>query len=273
MKGSFSLKDLTFLKLGGSVITDKDQPLTARRDVIARLAKEIASARITRPDLPLLIGHGSGSFGHTAARKYGTRQGVRSAADWVGFAEVWKDAHALNQIVLEILQENGLQVIAFPPSAAVTASGGHPLRWDTYPIRAALSAGLIPLINGDTIFDEARGGTILSTEDLFIYLAQELHPGRILLAGIENGIWADFPARTVLIDLITPKNFPTLRRKIRGSASVDVTGGMLEKVKSMMDIVAQDPAFEALIFSGLEPNNIRNALLGSSPGTRLSFSS
>jgi isopentenyl phosphate kinase len=270
MKGLFSLKDLTFLKLGGSVITDKDQPLTPRKDVISRLAKEIASARSTCPDLPILLGHGSGSFGHTAARKHGTRQGVRTAGEWMGFAEVWKDARALNQIVLETLQEHGLRVIAFPPSAAVTARDGHPLRWDTYPIRAALSAGLIPLVYGDTIFDEARGGTILSTEILFIYLAQELHPRRILLAGIEKGIWADFPARTELIDLITPKNFPALQGKIRGSASVDVTGGMLEKVESMMDIVENDPEFESLVFSGLEPNNIRNALLGSSPGTRLS---
>ncbi len=134
------MKELTFLKLGGSVITDKNQPLTARKDVITRLAKEIASARSIRPDLLILLGHGSGSFGHTAARKYGTRQGVRTAGEWIGFAEVWKDARSLNQIVLETLQENGLQVIAFPPSAAVTARDGHPLRWDIYPIRAALSA-------------------------------------------------------------------------------------------------------------------------------------
>ncbi len=112
------------------------------------------------------------------------------------------------------------------------------------------------MINGDTIFDEARGGTILSTENLFIYLAQELHPRRILLAGIENGIWADFPARTELIDRITPENFPALQGKIRGSASVDVTGGMLEKVESMMDIVEKDPEFEALVFSGTSNQTI-----------------
>ena len=194
--------------------------------------------------LPILLGHGSGSFGHTAASKYGTRQGVRTADEWIGFAEVWKDARSLNQIVLETLQENGLPVIAFPPSAAVTACDGHVLRWDIYPIQAALSAGLIPLVNGDTIFDEATWRNDPFDRRPVHLPGQELHPRRILLAGIEEGVWADFPACTELIDRITPENFPALQAKISGSASVDVTGGMLEKVESMMDIVEKDPEFE-----------------------------
>ena len=270
MKGSLSMKDLTFLKLGGSLITDKDQPLTTRQEILTRLAKEIASARSINPGLPLLLGHGSGSFGHTAAKKHGTRLGVRTGGEWLGFAEVWKDARALNQVVIETLQDSRLPVIAFPPSAAVITRDGRLLRWDISPIQAALSAGLIPLVNGDTVFDEQLGGTILSTEDLFIFLAHQLHPRRILLAGLEEGIWADFPDCTQLIDLITPENFPSIQGKISGSTSVDVTGGMLEKVRSMMDIVEQEPDFLSLIFSGLEPNNIRDALLGSLPGTRLS---
>ncbi|MBE0699835.1 MAG: isopentenyl phosphate kinase family protein [Anaerolineaceae bacterium] len=263
------MHDLTFLKLGGSLITDKNQPQTVRKEILARLADEIASARKAQPGLRLILGHGSGSFGHTAAKKYATRQGVHTADEWLGFAEVWKAARALNQIVVEALQESSLPLIAFPPSAAVSARDGRVLRWDISPIQAALSAGLIPLVNGDTIFDEQRGGTILSTEDLFIYLAGQLNPGRILLAGIEEGVWADFPACTQLIERITPNTFPSLQAKISGSASVDVTGGMLEKVKSMIELTQNDPGFQAIIFSGLQHGNIRSALLGGAPGTRL----
>jgi isopentenyl phosphate kinase len=263
------MDNLTFLKLGGSLITNKNQPHTVRKEIISQLSDEIANARSTRPGLRLLLGHGSGSFGHSAAKKYATRQGVRTAEEWLGFAEVWKAARALNQIVVETLQESGLPVIAFPPSAAVSAWDGRVLRWDITPIQAALAAGLIPLVNGDTIFDEKRGGTILSTEDLFIYLSSQLHPDRILLAGIEEGVWADFPACTQLIELITPNNFPSLQAKISGSASVDVTGGMLEKVKSMIDLAQNNPGFNAIIYSGLQPGNTRSALLGGTPGTRL----
>jgi isopentenyl phosphate kinase len=260
---------LTFLKLGGSLITDKDQPRTPRVDVLARLAGEIAAARDKNPGLPLILGHGSGSFGHVAARRHGTRQGVQSAAQWAGFAEVWKEARALNQIVVDALAAAGLPVIAFPPSAGVIAENGQPVHWDLAPMRAALSAGLIPLVNGDTIFDRQRGGTILSTEDLFIFLAQALLPDRILLAGIEDGVWADFPARTQIIETITANNFPALAAQIGGSASVDVTGGMIEKVRVMLELSNQLPAFHALIFSGARPGLVEQALSGDSPGTRI----
>jgi len=258
---------LTFLKLGGSLITDKDIPRSPRRDILTRLAGEIAEARRERPDLPLILGHGSGSFGHTAARRHGTRQGVQNANGWLGFAEVWKEAHALNQIVVDALCEAGLPVIAFPPSAAVTARGGQVLRWDLQPLRSALAAGLVPLINGDTIFDEALGGTILSTEDLFIYLARQMHPQRILLAGLEDCVWADFPACTRPIKTITPGSFAQAAAQIGGSASVDVTGGMLEKVRVMLTLTEELPGLRAMIFSGLKPGQVKQALFGQVMGT------
>ena len=58
------LSNIQFLKLGGSLITDKSRPQTARLDVLERLASEIAQAYHKHPDLSLVIGHGSGSFGH-----------------------------------------------------------------------------------------------------------------------------------------------------------------------------------------------------------------
>lgn len=259
--------NLTFLKLGGSLITDKNTAHTLRSGMLAQLAGEIAAALRIRPTLRLLLGHGSGSFGHTAARKHGTRQGVSSAEEWLGFAEVWKEARALNQKVVEALVDAGLPVIAFPPSASVIARDGKVLRWDLSAIQAALDAGLIPLVNGDTIFDDQRGGTILSTEDLFIYLARQLHPDRILLAGIEDCVWADYPACTQRVGEITPATFEHLAAQIGGSASVDVTGGMLEKVRAMLELAGDLPGFQAAIFSGMVPGNVQRALEGKTKGT------
>lgn len=256
-----------FLKLGGSLITDKNQPRTPRLDALKRLAEEIAAAWSRTPDMRIVLGHGSGSFGHTPALKYGTRAGVKTPEDWLGFVEVWKEARALNQIVVDALSSAGLPVVAFPPSAAVTASGGKVARWDISPIQSALQARLIPLVNGDAIFDDARGGTILSTEDLFIHLAGLLRPRRILLAGLEDGVWADYPLCTRLIPLITPSSFPGSAAQIGGSASTDVTGGMLEKVRSMLALVEELPGFQAVIFSGLHPGNVEGALSGATPGT------
>ena len=258
---------LYFLKLGGSLITNKNKPHTARTRVISRLADEMAEARRVNPDLQLVVGHGSGSFGHVAGNKYHTRQGVRTPTEWMGFSEVWQAARALNQIIAEALYKAGLPVVAFPPSAAVMAQNGQVTRWDIQPIRAALSAGLIPLVNGDVVFDTLLGGTILSTEDLFAYLARLLRPQRILLAGLEKGVWADYPVCSQLIATITPQSYPGLAGSLAGSAAVDVTGGMAQKVKSMLDLVGQIPGTEALIFSGNRPGQVSQALLGEVPGT------
>lgn len=272
--------NLTFLKLGGSLITDKDQPRTPRPDVLARLAGEIAAACSAQPEMQLVLGHGSGSFGHIAARKYGTRQGVSGAEGWRGFAEVWKEARALNQIVVDALTSAGIPVIAFPPSAGVTARNGAAFHWDLSLIQAALNAGLVPLVNGDTIFDEQRGGTILSTEDLFFYLARHLQPApaagfsprprRILLAGLEEGVWADFPVCSRLIPNITAANFSGIEAQIGGSASVDVTGGMIEKVRIMLDLAKELPDFQAVIFSGGRPGETQRVLAGEASGTVIS---
>ena len=258
---------LYFLKLGGSLITNKNKPHTPRTRVIARLAGEMAEARRLNPDLQLVVGHGSGSFGHVPGDKYHTRQGVHTPSEWLGFSEVWQAARTLNQIVAEALYNAGLPVIAFPPSAAVLAQDGQVSRWDIQPIRAALSAGLLPLVNGDVVFDMVLGGTILSTEDLFSYLAQQLRPQRILLAGLEKGVWADYPVCSQLIATITPQSYPGLAAFLAGSAAVDVTGGMAQKVKSMLALVEQVPGTEALIFSGKRPKQVRQALIGAVPGT------
>ena len=89
---------LSFLKLGGSLITHKDRPHTARRQILARLATEISLARQQDPELRILIGHGSGSFGHVAGKKYNTRFGVGSPRQWMGFAEVWRQAREVRKL-------------------------------------------------------------------------------------------------------------------------------------------------------------------------------
>ncbi len=260
---------LVFLKLGGSLITDKQQPYTPRLQVLQRLAQEIAEARAENPGLRLLVGHGAGSFGHVPAKRYGTRQGVHTPEEWLGFAEVWKEEATLNRLVVDALLGAKLPVISLSPCASVTAEDGRVAIWELYPIRAALQAGLLPLICGDVIFDRQRGGTILSTEDLFEHLARHLHPQRILLAGIEEGVWRDFPACTELVREITPADIRQGRLQLGGSNAPDVTGGMESKVRQSLALVQEIPQLEILIFNGEPAGAVRRALSGENLGTRI----
>jgi isopentenyl phosphate kinase len=261
------IRNLYFLKLGGSLITDKAIPFTPRRDVISRLASEIAFIYQKNPDLQMVLGHGSGSFGHVPAQKYDTRNGVYSQEEWMGFVEVWREAAALDHLILDALKEAGLPAIAFPPSSSVTAADGRVDSWNLYPIINALRAGLLPVVYGDTVFDTIRGGTILSTEDLFSYLAKTLHPIRILLAGLEPGVWSDYPVCEKLISEIHPRNIEMIAPSLEGSAAADVTGGMISKVRQSLDLVQQLPGLEVQIFSGEKKNLIEVALSGSNLGT------
>jgi isopentenyl phosphate kinase len=251
------------------LITDKNRPQTPRPEVLARLSQEIAAALDHNPDLRLVLGHGSGSFGHVAGKRYGTRQGVHTPQGWRGFAEVWRDAGALNRIVLDALHAAGLPAISLPPSASVTSRDGVVATWDLHPLRFALQAGLPPVIFGDVVFDTVRGGTILSTEDLFNHLARQLSPDRLLLAGIEPGVWADFPTCSSLVPEITPGNMDQVAQALGESTAIDVTGGMASKVHEMLALVHEMPSLEVLIFSGEKPGLVRSALEGEIVGTAI----
>ena len=124
------MKKVILLKLGGSLITDKQKPHTAKKNIIKTLALEINEALKKNPDLKMIIGHGSGSFGHIPAKKYKTREGAKSKTDWKGFHEVWKEARVLDQIVIDAFLEAGLPVISFPPSATVISDSHKIIAWD-----------------------------------------------------------------------------------------------------------------------------------------------
>lgn len=278
------MQELVFLKLGGSLITDKTQAYTARHDKLADLAEQIARSLQADPELRLVLGHGSGSFGHTAAKKYRTREGATAPLGpaghsprlrgepergdyWKGFAEVWYQASTLNRYVIQALHEAGIPAVTFSPAASVWSENGRVAQWDLRQIEAALEVGIVPVVHGDVIFDRAKGGTILSTEDLFEHLARELRPRRILLAGLEEAVWADFPARRHRVEVLTRKSFNEIRGGVGESTGADVTGGMGSKVQQMLDLVEQVPGLEALIFSGAGEGNLEKALKGENIGT------
>lgn len=263
-------QSLALLKLGGSLITEKTRPRTLRRDTLNRLAAEIAAAFEQKPSLKLILGHGAGSFAHVSAKRHGTRKGVHTREEWRGFAEVWWDAATLNRFVLDALIAAGLPAVAFPPSASVIARDGEVARWDLDPIKASLKAKLLPVIHGDVIFDLERGGTILSTEDLFVHLARQLNPDRLLLAGIEPGVWENYPDRSQIISKITTANHEEILPALSGSAATDVTGGMESKVQQCLILSKEIPDLETLIFTGDRPGQLLEVLLGARIGTIIS---
>ena len=261
--------EIILLKLGGSLITEKDRDYTPRLDKLRELALEINAALDSARGLSLILGHGSGSFGHVAAKKHGTRNGVQTKEQWLGFAEVRFQAAELNRYVLQSLLEAGIPALPFPPSASMISKDRKVVHHNIETIRRALSAGLLPVVQGDVAFDESLGGTILSTEDVFTFLVEQFPVSRILLAGIEAGVWEDFPARTRLVKQIQAADYEAKRSGIQGSASTDVTGGMKAKVEEMLSLIQKNKGLTAQIFAAEEHGLLTRALQGGNVGTLL----
>lgn len=261
------MRKVFFLKLGGSVITDKDSPNTPRIDRIDAIAQEIVLALHEDPGISLVLGHGSGSFGHHAAKKYGTVKGVKTKDEWKGFVEVAFRARELNQIVMERLQMAGIPALSISPLSCVQSENHQIAGWDCSQINQCINNEVIPVIYGDVVFDSHLGGTILSTEELFSWLAMHVSPQQILLAGLEDGVWKEFPNKTEMIHEINPKNVGDHKSDILDSISPDVTGGMRSKVNLMVSLIQQLPSLEVQIFSGVQKGNIRSTLLGERVGT------
>lgn len=269
-KSTTSQSAVVFLKLGGSLITDKTHAYTARPQTIARIAQEVRQALDTIPDLKLLVGHGSGSFGHWAAKPYSTRQGVGTPDQWRAYAQVAAAAARLNRIVTDTFLEAGVPVLSIQPSASARCRDYALEYLNTSPIHTALTHGLVPLIYGDVAPDDVHGGTIISTEDIFLFLANddELRSARILLLGEVPGV---LDLNSAVIPRITPDNLSKLQETLTGSRGVDVTGGMEDKVTRMIQLVQHHPQMCVHILTGTEPGLLTRVLTDAAlpVGTRI----
>jgi isopentenyl phosphate kinase len=239
-----------------------------------RLAWEVRQALDARPDLELLIGHGSGSYGHFVGRRYRTREGIVSDESWRGYAQTGAVAARLNRLVTDTLLEAGLSVLSIQPSASAICRDGELVRLEVRPIATALENGLIPLVHGDVALDEVRGCTIISTEEILYYLAGLLRPQRIILMGVVDGVHDSDPLRNSAarpIAEISPADYAQVEGHLGGSHGVDVTGGMISKVQKMAQLAQRIPGLLVHLTTGEEPGRLLKALLDSETagGTRI----
>jgi isopentenyl phosphate kinase len=131
------------------------------------------------------------------------------------------------------------------------------------------------VVYGDVALDERQGGTIISTEEIFRWLAPRLAPDRVLLVGEVEGVLSADPASGQpgeLIPAITPEDVTRWAPVLGASRGVDVTGGMLAKIQQMLAMVAAVPSLQSVqLISGLAPGLTRSALVDPhvAAGTRI----
>ncbi len=253
---------VTLVKLGGSLITDKTKPRTVERERVRRLAAEIAAGWTGGG---LIVGHGSGSFGHPEARAAGLVGGgggrrLDSLADRMGIARTQSAAQALHRMIVSSLIDAGVPAYSQPPSGFLVAEDGKPHGDPPAPLAEALRLGLAPVTMGDVAIDRRRGAAIVSTETVFEFLAGALPPlgievRRALWLGVVAGVLDDAGR---LIARIDATNIEAASAAAGGSAAVDVTGGMEHRLVTAWRLARG--GVESLILDGREPGLLEAVL-------------
>ena len=229
---------MIFIKLGGSLITDKSKPFTMNWSALETAAKSIADV-----DDQVLVGHGGGSFGHFVAKEY---EGFME-----GFFKAREAMAKLNNIVVSSLIAKNIYAVGFPPSSFTICKGGKVEQMNSDPLRLA-ARNYVPVVHGDVVLDRELGYTILSTEQVFLELSRKLKPRKVLLAS-NSPVILDGEEVTEIADW----NYRDVVGKI-GGAENDVTGGMKAKVMDAARISAMTRA-EVFIFDGSSPGAIKRA--------------
>lgn len=253
---------MIILKLGGSLLTHKNEKFSLRREVLQRVAAEVKAARE-----PMVIVHGGGSFGHPVAEEHGLQEGYKNHSQIKGVALTRKAMNEFNKAVVDALLDAGLRAFSLQTSALTVCKGGRLSSFDAKVVEGFLNLGLTPVLYGDVVLDETQGFCILSGDRIVTYLSRLLKPSSIILAIDRDGIFDRDPGEGVLIEEINEDNYMKVLDSL-DSPRGDVTGGLRGKLYELL-VLAKEGR-ESLVVNGLVPGRLRKALLGDEvKGTRI----
>ena len=256
------------IKLGGGLITDKQQYKTALKDRIDSVSRVISE--IIDMGHSVIVIHGAGSYGHIEAKKWKISEGLDSEISENQFSAIdtiQRDMDELNSMVMESLRGVGISCESFPPRDWVNGIGigfaGDVSRFERN------SEDIVPVSFGDVVpvIGEKKFG-ILSGDHLMVRLANEL-PDVVLcvfLLGDSSGLLTGPPDSdsSVLIERWSKSQGLVGEH----DSAIDVTGGILLKLQCASEIV--ESSDHVWFMDGRVPNRMLEVLSkGETIGTRI----
>ena len=240
--------ELALIKLGGSVVTLKEKPLTPNLAAINNITTVIARLKI-----PKIIVHGGGSFGHYWSAKYDMHT-KPDDYDPYGISIVHESMIHLNQIIVNSMIKERINAYALMPSTFI--SGHRPITRKINELQVIAQHGIIPVTFGDIVHIKKTKFSVLSGDVIMTILAQALHPSKVLFTLNVDGIYKNIKAKKVI------KEIKNKNRSIElSTVKADVTGGMQRKVTEAFKIARS--GIDVVMLNGLKPERIINAINGS----------
>jgi isopentenyl phosphate kinase len=249
----------TVLKIGGSVITDKNGELAAKTHEINRLAEEIQNANIKN----LIIIHGGGSFGHPVAEKYKIKDGYKEELQKIGFSETHHVMTVLNGLFVDSLVWHNVPAVSITPSSCIITENGRIKQFEDAPVKALLKLGFTPVLYGDAVLDTKLGFTILSGDQLVSALAMKFNARSIIIGIDEDGVFNADPKldkTAKMFEHLTLEELRKLQGKLGKATACDVTGGMFGKMAELIPVIEQK--IPVTIVNATEPRYVCRALQG-----------
>ncbi|TYL36208.1 acetylglutamate kinase [Natronococcus pandeyae] len=243
------------LKLGGSVITDKERAETLDGDALDRAADAVAAALETPSESladGLVVVHGGGSFGHYNASEHGVST-TAGTHDPTAIHDIHGAMKTLNAFVLSRLLEREVPAVPVHPFSAGHRDEEGELQLPTGQVTTLLEEGFVPVLHGDVIGHAGQGATIVSGDELVVELATSLEADRIGLCSTVPGVLDD----DGVIDRI--ESYEAVEDVLGESEATDVTGGMAAKVQALLALEADASIFGldglASFLDGTEPGS------------------
>ena len=224
------------LKLGGSVVTEKDREETVDGESLDAAAAAIGDAV---DDLDgLIVVHGGGSFGHPNAAAYGvsTTEGTH---DTGGVLAIHGAMKTLNKFVLRRLREHDVPAVPVHPLSAASRDTGGELTLPVQQVRTLLDEGFVPVLHGDVIAHASEGVTVVSGDELVVELAQGVDADRVGLCSAVPGVLDEDDAVIPRIEA-----YEDVVSVLGASDETDVTGGMAGKVRALLDLDVEASIFD-----------------------------
>ncbi len=251
---------MIILKVGGSILTNKDSESEVDTVSLKRIAGEIKRS-LDNSAKELIIVHGAGSFGHPPAKKH--KIGERFSPEEycqkrVGFCEIQNEVKKLNMFICEAFIEEDLPVIAIPASSFITATNKRITDGNLDSFKRYLNKGFIPVIYGDVVLDNELEFCVISGDQLIQYLAMNLNPTQVILGTDVDGVYDRNPKTHD--DARFFERFSSLEdlNTFEGTTNVDVTGGMVGKIKELLFLA--DLGIESKIINAEVEDNIFKVL-------------
>lgn len=234
---------MILVKLGGSIITNKQKPLTPNLSAINKIASQLKKIKE-----PIIVVHGGGSFGHYWSVKYDMHT-KPDKYNKKGVAIVKNSMVELNKIILDSFLRHDLNPYCLPPTDFMC--GNKPDQKKVREIIKIAKSGLVPVSYGDVMWHGKNKFYILSGDKIIGILSKILKPRLVIFVLNVDGVYSDMKTKKLLHEI---KGEKTTISKVE----MDVTGGMNRKIKEAVSI--SKSGINVFLVNGNKPNRIVNAV-------------